>query len=140
MTKTYTNATEYLRQINFMRDEINFTKNKLQNLRELADDTSAALNPIKVRCSKEDNAKAIIIENMIDLENDLKDLLDEYCIFIKEVTSKISQIPNYNCKMVLFNRYIKNLTFDEIIYDIDLSRSSVFRLHNKGLKLLDDMM
>ncbi len=132
-------AKDYLNQLNIMRDDIAFMQNKLQNLRDLADDSSASLNPIKVLSSKEDNAKGIIIENMIDLENEIEILVKEYYNLVNDIEEKISTIPDLKCKMVLFYRYIKNFTFDEIIYELKISRTSIFRFHSKGIKILDNI-
>lgn len=132
-----TRVKSYLYRIKRMKEKIDYEERKLQRLRELTTNTSSNINPIKVYCTREDNAKAIIVEDIIDIENEFDEMVKTYSLVLGELEIKISSIADNNCRKILFYRYIRNYTFDEIIYEMKLSRASVYRLHAKGIGLIE---
>lgn len=129
------NKKEYLQQTFSLHDEINFKKNLLQTLKEKSTDTSA--NPLDtefVRSDKVNNANAIIVENIVDLENEIFNLLHKYETISNEIKAAISVLKNDNERFILTYRYIYFYQFKKISSLLFLSEAQIFRLHRSGIE------
>lgn len=128
----------YLHQLFPIHDEINFKQNLMQTLKAQSTDTSAKpLDTEFIRTNKVNNANAIIIENIVDLELEISSLIEKYDFVSSEIKDVISKLQNDNERRVLTYRYIYLFPFKKISTLFFLSESQIFRIHRSALKNIE---
>lgn len=124
---------DYLLQVKKLDIKISSMVESLQQLRSLSTRVTCDTTRESIRSSKPLNGVALIVDNIIDLENEIAKTVQVFIDVNSNVTSKINLLENDDYKMVLIYRYIAYLDYDDIATKMSFSTSYVFKLHKKAL-------
>ena len=74
------------------------------------------------------------IAKIIELENKIDSLIDEYVDKKNLIVSQIDSIENETYYEILFSRYIAKKTFEKIADEMSYSWRQIIRLHGRALQ------
>lgn len=124
---------KYLLSTNIYRRKILHLKNKIERYKYLTVNISSTPNICNVKKDRTNDRMAQIVEDIVDLENEIKATELELSTLQDTISFKISQIPNNDQQMILFYRYIDNLQFKAIAINMNYSQSNVYVIHRNAL-------
>lgn len=125
----------FLTQFSCIQAELYNKQNLLNTLKEQSTDTSAKpLDNEFIRVDKVNNANAIIVENIIDLEREISLIKVELDDITKIIKQAISELEIKNERLVLTYRYIYILPFKRISNTMFLSEAQIYRIHRSAIK------
>lgn len=78
--------------------------------------------------------------NADELRRELSQTEQDAMIVTIEVTDMISQLSDINQQMVVTKRYLDNMTWEKIAFDMDMPVRTVQKLHGRALPLLLEMI
>jgi DNA-directed RNA polymerase specialized sigma subunit len=127
----------YIRARDLLR-EINADKSELQALREYAvvqqygaaPSGSAGVTGGLNDKSKVENAVLKIVQK----ESDISEKIEHYKLVREEIKATIEKLTDLNERTVLALRYLFFKRFEDIVVMTGYSKTSVFRMHQNGLK------
>lgn len=76
----------------------------------------------------------------LDLENSIKADEIEIQALKEELGEAIEKVKSPKYQAILYKRYIRNMSFDEICVDLSYSSRSVFRMHKEAAKALEEVL
>lgn len=132
-------AKKYLNQ-NLKLDELYRSKMKqLSELKEMLSGISSVMGGgEKLQSTKKLDPLGDNICKIIDLENDINEICDEYLNKKADIINKIEKIEDQKLKLLLSLRYLNFMTFEHIAYEMDISFQWTCKLHKRALKLFYD--
>ena len=77
-----------------------------------------------------------LVDEIVDLERDIKKLSDEIVTMKREVRLRIQHLPT-KYKLLMNLRYIECLEWDGVSEAIECSLSHTHKLHGQALKMVD---
>ena len=80
-----------------------------------------------------------IAVKMAALSAEIDALIDKYVDYKQQVNKALQKLPA-NQYGVLHRRYVLQMSWDEIAYDMSYSRMQIWRIHNSGLKGLKSIV
>ena len=116
-----------------MRIRIDAMERKIRECEERASDTSAKLTD---QHGNNDGISKLEsnIDRAIDLEAELKEIVEDFKRFELKASQQIGKMPNSTYSGLLFNKYINGMTWEEIAEDLDKGVEYVRKeLHSKAL-------
>lgn len=122
---------DYLRQFQRLNREIEQKQFSLQKLIDSRDRITTILTDMP-RGGESD--RMCICDDIIDMQEDLKEKLTEAMRIRTDIQNKIDVIEDIDERIILNYRYIDNLKFEDIADRMSFSTRSVFYLHDKALK------
>ncbi len=78
--------------------------------------------------------------NADDLRMELAEAEQDAKAVTIEVADMISRLPDVNQQMVITKRYLDNLPWERIAFDMDMPVRAVQKLHGRALPLLQEMI
>lgn len=133
-------AKEYLKQLPNMQIRIDSLKKSIQLCKERAVGTGIQFSEIS---SVQSNGNKIAdnIEKKADFESELLQLIDEFEKFRIRVICEINRIPDNRYASLLINKYINNMSWEDITDEIGEKNSEYVRkeLHEKALKNFEEI-
>ena len=111
-------------------------KNKMTELaqyKELAYGLSAVANEERVQTSPDFDKIGGKVTKIIEMEEKIDKLIDEYVDKKNLIVSQIDSMENEVYYEILFARYIEKKTFEKISSDMSYSFRNTTRLHGKAL-------
>lgn len=152
-------AKDYLRRLNLLSARIEMRQDELaeleNRLEELETDqyslgsTDYSMDRVQTSgpTSQVENAvirTQITREKIIDLKNKLNEMISEYLEEKHEIIKSIEQLQDDRFIKILNLRYIKNMSFNEIILNDNenwwYGQSQTFRLHGLALAALQKII
>ena len=88
----------------------------------------------KVQTSRTNDKMGELVAKIDDKQRKLQKEVDKYIDFRTKVEKEINALEDSNYSRVLYNRYIRNMTWDNIAEDMTYSLRMVHLFHNKALK------
>lgn len=79
-------------------------------------------------------------DKIADLEREIRREIESLSMARHDAISLIQRLENTSQMNVLFMRYVKMASFDEIASELGYSATSVFRAHRTGLAALDKLL
>lgn len=124
---------EYLGQIKRLNMMINNKLLEIEQLRTMATSITAPTDKENVKSSGEQDQLGKAVAKIVDMENDINDLIDEYvakkCLIISQI-DKIEDDRYYN---ILASVYIHGWSFVKVADSMNYSEKQVKRLHIDAL-------
>ena len=74
------------------------------------------------------------IEKIIDLENEIDRLIDEYTDLKHKVIGQLHDLNSAEQIKILYKRYVLSERFEQIAVDLDFSIRNVYKIHGQGLQ------
>lgn len=126
---------EYLRQGYRMRKEIRSEEEVLKELSEKLDGLKALRNSEKLQGGPINDDGRIIenIDKIIKIEEEIKIKLLSLKSFQAKLYQEIELIQDLNQRILLKNRYIFNLTWEQIAERLGYSMTQTHRIHRAAL-------
>jgi DNA-directed RNA polymerase specialized sigma subunit len=128
-------AKQYLRQAYRLNELINSHTKELESLKLLLtslpgiDFSQEKVQGGKLPCDRTPN----IISQIVELENEVKQEIENFITLKKEVHDVINAVTNPNEKLVLRYRYIEFLTWEQTANLMAYSIKQVHRIHSEAL-------
>lgn len=133
-------SKEYLSQIQRLNQMIDIKLEEASSLRSLATRVTSSFGEERVQTSRKQSPMEDVIVKLMDLENEVNDDIDRLIALKEEVIVNINKIDDYNLRLLLTMRYINNRDWkdiaDAMLYDV----RTIYRLHKKGLKEIDEIL
>lgn len=125
---------QYLSQISRLDRMIKNKMAELAQYKDLAYGLSAITNEEKVRTSLDFDKMSGKIAKIIEIENKIDNLIDEYVDKKNVIVSQIDSMENETYYEILFARYIEKKTFEKIADEMSYSWRQIIRLHGRALQ------
>ena len=129
-------AKQYLRKAYRLHELIESEQAELDALRELAQSVSSSSvsdMPKSPTMNGEAPYEKHVIK-MVDLEAKIKRQIQEYISLEEEIREVINNVEDNEEKLLLRNRYILFMEWEDIYDKMHLSKRSVHRIHASALK------
>lgn len=127
-------AKEFLQQVYIANKEIDAKLEQIAHLQSLATRTTSAIKGVpsgdSATNSRIENSIVLIHEKTAQLSEELTRLLQ----VSENVAVTIAAVRNAKERMILEYRYLCFFSWENISKMINVSLSSVFKLHNRALK------
>ena len=130
------NKKQYLKQGYKLRKEIKSDEEVLEELNENLDGLKALQNSEKVQGGplKDDSRIIEKIDKIIEVEEEIKKKLLALKAFQAKLYQEIELVQDMNQRVLLKNRYIFNLTWEQIAERLGYSITQTHRIHKKALE------
>ncbi len=140
------NAKQYLDQIGQKDRQINNKIKELAGLRELSTNITAQSDSERVQSSISGDKTCDIVAKIVDMQNEINWLIDEFVDLRQEVIRTIENLAGTYEYDVLHKRYVQFMTFDAIADSIIkkngecMSRQGIYIIHKKALKKVENFL
>lgn len=106
----------------------------IASLRDLSVKAGPTLSDMPGRPSRNVHKMEDIITKIIDQENQLQDEIDQLLDMRQSIHTLIGQVDVPEQQVVLEQRYLRYMSWDEISSNIGVCRRQVYRIHDSGLE------
>ena len=130
---------QYLGQISRLDRMIKNKITELSQYKDLVYGLSAIKTDEKVKSSPEFDKMTGKIAKILEMEEKIDSLIDEYVDKKNLIISQIDSIENEVYYEVLFARYIEKKTFERIADEMSYSWRQIIRLHGSALREFEKM-
>ena len=107
------------------------------SLKNIITGTTAPISGIPKAASPDVHRFESTMARILDLETEINELENEQDNAVNEVTSAITSINSPACEEVLTARYLEFKDWTTIARELNYCKDWVFRLHRKGLHLVN---
>lgn len=126
-------AKEYLQQIHLMDIRIGQRVTQLQQMRDRVH-IMGSFDYSKDRVQSTPTSGNKQIEDIVDLENEIKALIENEQNLKHKIISEIQTLADANYVEILYRRYVEMQTFEQISCDLNYAYHYVCTLHGEALK------
>ena len=132
--------SEYTQKIDHLRWLIESKKEKILALEAIATNTTAALTGMPHNPSSVQSRMADALLKKLELENSIRE--DEASLqALKEALGEaIERVSSPKHQAILYKRYIRNMTIDEIAVEISYSERTAKRLISEANRMLEEVL
>lgn len=124
---------EYLLQVKYLDEKIQANKEALEALRDKLTDITSKLDEVKVQSSNQSNFDETLV-SVIDLENKISKEVCKYIDLKFKIMSEINAMEDNVLSIILFKRYIRNKSLNQIAKELNYSYDHLRHLHLKALR------
>ena len=127
---------QYLRKAYRLHELIESEKAELDALKDLAHSVSSSSVTDMPKSPSKDNAAPYekCVLKMVDLEAKIKREIQEYILLAEEIREVINNVEDNEERLLLRNRYIHFMEWEEICEKMHISESTVHRIHSSALR------
>ena len=125
---------QYLGQIGRLDRMIKNKMTELSQYKDLAYGLSAITNEERVQTTPEFDKMSGKVAKIIEIEQKIDSLIDEYVDKKNLIISQIDKIENETYYEILFARYIEKKTFEKIADEMNYSFRNTTRIHGRALR------
>ena len=128
------NAKEYLSQVMHIDQRINSKLEQVVKLRESATKATATLSDMPRPDSHSMQTMENTICKIVDLEREINADIDALVDLKTQARRVIGQLKNPDQQLVLELRYLCYRPWTDIMEELGISETSVYRIHGEALK------
>lgn len=128
------NAKEYLSQAMHIDQRISSKLEQVMKLREAATKATATLSDMPRPDSPHIQAMESTICKIVDLEREINEDVDRLIDLKAEARRVINRLADPDQQLILELRYLCYKQWVEIMADLSISETSVYRIHGEALK------
>lgn len=125
---------EYLKQATRFEYMIRNKSNEINRYRDLATSITVEPKADKIQTSSDKDRMGSMVAKIYDLENEVGNLL----YFRNRIISQIESITDADLYQILYLKYIENMNFAEIRYEIHVSRTTLYRMYEKAIEIFEE--
>ena len=130
-------AKTYLSQALWLDRRIQIKIEEKERTREMAEKVNGCLTHTKVSGSREASQMENTLVKLIDQEWEIVRLIDQLVDLKREIGKMVQEVEDMNQQVILELRYLCGKGWDEIAGEMNYDPRTVFRLHGKGLSIID---
>ncbi len=131
-------AKEYLERYRHLKADIDSKTEQLKELRTLAESVAHSSG---TGCSGETSDKVgKTVAKIVDMENDISCQIEKLFELKNKIEGTIAKVDNPVLRQLLTLRYINGKNWEQISVDLTYSRMQIYRLHEKALKKVKDVI
>jgi hypothetical protein len=124
---------QYLGQINRLNKMVQNKLSEIYQLKAMACSVSALNDCDRVQSTHEMDRLGSTVAKIVDLENEMDMLVDDFLAKRKHIVRQIDEIKNSDYYQILSLRYVHCVTFKKISEVTHWSMRKVFSLHGEAL-------
>ena len=128
------NAKEYLSQVMHIDQRINSKLEQVVKLRESATKATATLSDMPQPDTHSMQTMENTICKIVDLEREINEDIDALVDLKAQARRVIGQLKDPDQQLVLELRYLCYRSWTDIINELGVSETSVYRIHGEALK------
>lgn len=132
-------AKRYLQQLDFYDKKINNKIAELGQWRSLATSIGSQSDGERVQTSPKDRLSTIVTK-IVDLEQEINTLIDEYIVKKKDIIGTIESVGNSDWYDLLFKVYVEHKFLHEVAHEMNYSYSRVRHMHREALDAVDELI
>lgn len=132
-------AKEYLQQIHKQDIKIGQRITQLQQMRDRVH-IMGSFDYSKDRVQSTPTSGNKQIEDLVDFENEIKDMIKREQLLKDKIISEIQTLENAVHVDILFRRYVECQSFERIACDMNYTYQYVLNLHGEALKAFEQNM
>lgn len=125
---------QYLSRFQRINQEIDGDLAEIFRLKSMAMSITVAQKEVNVQSSGDKDRLGAAMAKIVDLENEINEKIDGMQISRDKMINQLKEIENEMEYSVLYDRYIKNLTFDKIATARNYSLRHILRVHGNALR------
>lgn len=133
-------AKEYLGQARFLDMRINSKIQQVASLNELATMCTSTLSDMPKNPNRGDSRMADSVIKIIDLQDEINSDINKLVELKREIMGVIKAVPNMEYQTLLEKRYLCFITWEQIAVDMNYSMQYTFRIHERTLKEIDQIL
>ncbi|MFV0503737.1 MAG: DUF1492 domain-containing protein [Lachnospirales bacterium] len=133
-------AKEYLGQARFLDMRINSKIQQVASLNELATMCTTTLSDMPKNPNRGDSRMADSVIKIIDLQDEINSDINKLVELKREIMGVIKAVPNMEYQTLLEKRYLCFITWEQIAVDMNYSMQYTFRIHERALKEIDQLL
>lgn len=132
--------SDYTQRIDHLKWMIESKKERILALEEIATSITSVQTGMPHDPSPVQSRMAEAVLKKLDLENSIKADEAEIQALKEELGLAIEKVKSPKYQAILFKRYIRNMTVDEIAEDVSYCERTVFRLNREATKALEEIL
>ncbi len=132
--------SEYTQRIDHLKWMIESKKERILALEEIATSITSVQTGMPHDPSPVQSRMAEAVLKKLDLENSIKADEAEIQALKEELGSAIEKVKSPKYQAILYKRFIRNMTMEEIGDEIAYSERTIQRLSREALVALDDIL
>lgn len=133
-------AKEYLGQARFLDMRINSKIQQVASLNELATRCTTTISDMPKNPNRGDSRMADSVIKIIDLQDEINSDINKLVELKREIMGVIKAVPNMEYQTLLEKRYLCFITWEQIAVDMNYSMQYTFRIHERALKEIDQLL
>lgn len=133
-------AKEYLRQIQNCDRTINNKLEELTKLNELVLNVTSAWKSDVVQSSGSGDKLGDTVAKIIDLKKEINEEIDRLVDLRREVMATIDKVEESDLRDILYRRYLRYESWEEIAVSSGYTYRHVIRLHGIALKKVSELL
>lgn len=133
-------AKEYLMQAKYLSQRIHSKANQLQELRDLAVTVTQVISDMPKAPSASTSRMEDAVVKIVDYQNEITADMERLVSLQKEISGKIGQIEKSEYQLILTERYLEGLDWQEIADDMHYTTRWVQSLHGEALQAMQAVL
>ena len=130
---------ERMQQIEIANRMIENKQEEINRLHDLATRVTVSVENERVRTSGSNDKMADIICCAVDLEAELTKDINDFVKLRGEIMREIDALENIDMIDLMYKRYFQCKKWELIAEELHMSYRNVIRLHEKALKILEEI-
>ena len=133
-------AKEYLMQAKYLSLRIKAKANRLQELRDLAVTVTQVMTDMPKAKSSSTSRMEDTIVKIVDYQNEITEDMERLVSLQKEISSRIGQLGKSEYQVILNDRYLEGMDWQEIADDMHYTVRWVQSLHGEALIAMQELL
>ena len=134
-------AKEFLERGNQLESRIEMKAEQLEKLQALAESVTVAWDSLSAGGGTPNHNKlAETVERIIEMKIRIADELAELAVIKQEIHETLQQVSDIELRTLLELRYINRRTWIAISDTMGQNERWIYRLHNRGLKIVEKIL
>lgn len=135
-----TDARGYLGRVAEIRRGIERKKRRIEMLREMATGTTMRLSDMPRSSSPNPQRMEGVLCKIADLEREIAEDMAILASVRDEITATLCELEDYREQRVLYDRYVRGLSWREVIAESEYSDRQLYRLHGSGIAHIEGIL
>lgn len=134
MNKQQLAVKNYLMGAMWIDQDINCKLGQIQVLSDLATRATSTISDVPGSPNRNIHKMEDVIVKMVDLQAQIGEDIDKLLVLKENIMGCIRQVENRDGRVVLEARYLRQLKWEDIAFDLGFSMRQVFRIHDESLE------
>ena len=137
MDKQQTAVKNFLMKAYYVDEHINSKLEQVASLNELAVKATSTMSDMPGSPNRNIHKTEDIIVKILDLQREIQEDANELLNLKQMIRRCIKQVPDPESQIILEERYLRMVKWEQIATTMKMSMRTVFRLHDESLKKIE---